>query len=236
MSPKLAEAYRYLITEYSKLSWFALAVLIISFVPDWHGRLVWWYAAVVWLLKHLASPYGRTGLVLVCAVLIWLDHRRVLQKRQSQLHDEMPASQAKPNLPDRVAELAKNIFRFLHDCGAQEIPSLTYVIKVNSGFMLYWFSHVERIEHELGFHGIWAYELGELIRLYRYAWSYDSIRKIAEALLEIKNKMELNEYKDLPITQKEIDRMSAKELRDHLEKDPDFYKQVTMLEAFKRPS
>lgn len=145
-------------------------------------------------------------------------------------------SEAELPLSERMAALAKNVFLFLRECGQEDPPSLSYIVKVHDGFMLLWFPKVEAITYELGFAGILDFTLGELIRKHHELWSYDTIRQVAEELLKVKNKMELNSYKALTLTQREVDQMSSAEMRRRIETDPDFGKQVDILEAFKRPS
>jgi hypothetical protein len=211
------------------------AALTTILVSTWTGIVIvthglkWWQQAILAFLTAL--------------LCVWAGVATYMARKQ--IHQQIPPPEGKINAPkkdnpqtllERVDTLAKGIFGFLRECGEEKIPSLTYVVKVHSGFMLYWFPRVEEMEHELGFAGIWAYEYGELIRLYRNAWSYDTIGKVAEALLEIRNKMELKEYKNQPLTQEEVDQMSSTEMRRRIETDPDFSKQMEILEAFKRPS
>jgi hypothetical protein len=134
--------------------------------------------------------------------------------------------EAESPLVDRMTALAKNIFLFLRERGQEDPPSLSYIVKVHDGFMLLWFPKVEAITYEPGFVGIVDFTLGELMRKHQELWSYDSIKQVAETLLAVKNKMELNSYKALTLTQREVDQMSSTEMRRRIETDPDFSKQV----------
>ena len=139
-----------------------------------------------------------------------------------------------PTLEDRLGQLAKDIFAFLRQRGEENPPSLGYIVKVHDGFMLYLHERVERIAYELGASGILEFELGELLRRNANGFSFDAIKQIAESLLRIKNKIELNSYKTSTLTKVDIDNMTSAELKERM-KDPEFRNQAEVLLNFKRP-
>jgi hypothetical protein len=138
-------------------------------------------------------------------------------------------------LQDRLGALAREIFAFLAKCGREDekqVPSITYLTKVHDGFMLQLHGSVERITYELGAAGVLDFRLGELLRVHENAFIYETIRQIGETLLAVKSKLELHEYQNVLLTQKDIDQMNSGEYRARLESDPEFAKQVEALSRF----
>jgi hypothetical protein len=113
------------------------------------------------------------------------------------------------------------------------MPSLGYIVKVHDGFMLYLYGRVEKITYELGASGIIEFELSELLRKNANGFSYDAIKQIAESLLKVKNKMELNSYKTSTLTKADIDSMTSAELKERMN-DEEFRNQVDALLNFRR--
>ena len=117
------EAY----TRLSPITQGALVLLLIV-IPDWVSRGGFWYgvALAAWprLKMTYDSPYGKLGLVILAFVLIWLDQRRLAQKRPKmydsrtlkgrtlQLRDEIKAfydSAPSPPPPQADGE-AKDVY------------------------------------------------------------------------------------------------------------------------------
>ncbi len=86
---------------YSKLTAFGIAVVVVSFIPDWQGRIDFWSKAIRWTVPHLASPIGRFLLVICGVVIIWLDHRRVLGRRGKPHPKSLPGRTLK--LKDQIS-------------------------------------------------------------------------------------------------------------------------------------
>jgi hypothetical protein len=218
----------------------ALLLWIAKDLPDWIGRRDFWGINLP-KFGHFLKTWEALLVPVLVGLLIWLDHRAVLRKHHGdeRLLAEPPQqatqNEVKVPLAERMTVLAKNIFLFLRECGQEDPPSLSYIVKVHDGFMLLWSPQVEAITYELGFVGIVDFTLGELIRRHHEGWSYDTIKQVAEALLTVKNKMELNSYKALTMTYRDLEQMSSDEIIRRSNSDPEFRQQAAILEAFKPP-
>jgi hypothetical protein len=194
-----------------------------------HG-LKWWQQAILAFLTAL--------LCLWAGVATYFARKHPHQvNTEEQKPDPKQATRSEANvpLPDHIDALAKEVFTFLGECGEENPPSLSYIVKVHDGFMLTLHERIERVSYELGWVGVVDFELGELLRINANAFSYDAIKKIAEALLAVKHKLELNSYRKATLTVREIRRLTTDELNEKL-KDPWFAKQVDVLLSIKPPS
>jgi len=159
---QLRKTFRELKEEYTKLTWFAIAVLIVSVVPDWQGRLEYWSAAIRWALPHLASGWGRTALMIFGLALIWLDHRRVLA-RHGKAHPR--------SLEGRCLKVRDGMQTFLDSLGEQQKGFLDgetetqYIVRAATERGRRWnllghyyelncAAEVSRLFHEFGLRGV----------------------------------------------------------------------------------
>ena len=84
--------------------WFLLKV-----IPDMFGVKDFWsgHAAVIW--RYVAA-HSTVSVTVVCALLIWLDNRRVIQKRGPRPHD-------RKTLKGRLLQLRDDLSAFLQSVG-----------------------------------------------------------------------------------------------------------------------
>jgi len=218
----------------------AFVLWIIVSIPDWAGRRDFWRANVG-MVRQFAVAHSQAVLLAVFCLLIWLDHRAVLKKHriepQPKTESAPPAaeqSKAK-SLQTLLGELADGLFTFLGQVGENKMPSLAYIIKVHNLFVRDWYPRLEGVAYELGIQGIIEPGFGQLLGDHHDAFDYGRIRDIAEALLRIKNNLELRAYKEVTLTAHEVDKMSSTALRRRIDGEAGFTEQVDTLEKFKRP-
>jgi hypothetical protein len=165
---RLSEIFVNLKEEYSKLTWIAIAILIVSFVPDWQARLEYWSKAVRWTIPHLASPLGRVFLILCGIGIIWLDHRRVLAKhgkphpkslkaRTLKLRDAMQAYLDKAPADDNYGN--DSVRGTVHTASGFKLR----VTKLHHGFELKFRDAVTRLFHEFGEKNVYDNQLAQLL-------------------------------------------------------------------------
>jgi len=219
-------------------------VWIIINLPDWVGRKDFWKSHV-WDVYRVAMANKTIFTLLICALVIWLDHRTVLSRQRLPVADAVPLpgptipalpTQATTEaLPEKLEALAKDVFAFLARCGKEEgVPSIGYLLRVHDGFMLNLYAKVETMSYELGASGVVDFTIGEILRKNANAFSYRTISEIAEALLAIKHKLELKAYKDATLTGKDVAGMTSADMKQRMS-DPDFVAQVNALANFKQP-
>lgn len=190
---RLKEFLGRLKAEYSKLSLAGIAVLIVSFIPDWQGRIEFWSKVLRSLIPHLASPGGRMILMVCGGLIIWLDHRRFLA-RHGKPH---PAS-----LQGRCLKVRDDMQSFLDSLGEKQKSFLEgetqveYITRSSAETGRRWellghyyelncASEVESIYHEFGVRGVHevTLEKGELRSRKKeedYKFIIEALSKLAE--------------------------------------------------------
>jgi hypothetical protein len=201
------------------------------------GAVITLAALFMKTIRRVPEPLFYGILLLVACFCFWVLSNR-FGKRYGARQKSAPAPppaivQTETTIENRLGELAKDIFAFLRQRGEEKMPSLGYIVKVHDGFMLYLYGRVEKITYELGASGIIEFELSELLRKNANGFSYDAIKQIAESLLKVKNKMELNSYKTSTLTKADIDSMTSAELKERMN-DEEFRNQVDALLNFRR--
>jgi hypothetical protein len=138
------------------LTVFGAATAIIGGLPNWHGIVLWWWEAARWIIPRLGSTWGRVCLIAFGIALIWLDHRRVLKKRERRYD---PTS-----LKGRALKLRDEMQAFLDNAPAATKPSKEMTDeeildtaftdprppKLRHGYHLLFEDRVMTIYHELG--------------------------------------------------------------------------------------
>src|SRR5579863_8082674 len=83
----------------------AFCWFVLTTIPRWFGIKNFWstHLALIWrvLIEH-----GTIAVAIACAVLIWLDHRRVLKKREPQPYDPNSVKGRTLQLRDDLQKLA----------------------------------------------------------------------------------------------------------------------------------
>lgn len=173
---------------------------------------------------------------MICALVIWLDHRSLVKKHQRALASPTAMlSGDSQSLTDRIGALAKNLFGFLAEVGDENPPSIGYIMRVHGLFLRDWYPEVEAVANEIGIVGYVDFKFGTLVGNHHEAFGRRRIQEIAEYLLKIKSDIELKGYRKATLTQVEVDNMTSTELRK-LFADPLSQGQIELLHRFKQPS
>jgi hypothetical protein len=77
---------------------------IAAWVPDAFGRVDFWSRHIGWVWRHIYT-HSSLSVAVVCGVLIWLDHRRVIAKRGPQPHDSKTVKGRTLRLRDDLQKL-----------------------------------------------------------------------------------------------------------------------------------
>jgi hypothetical protein len=101
----------------------AALVFLAKEVPDAFGRKDFWSTHLV-LIWKVISAHSTISTIVACALVIWLDHRRVLEKRDKKPHDLR-------TLKGRTEKLTDDLEEFLKRLG--ERPSLVYDKHMSAG-------------------------------------------------------------------------------------------------------
>ncbi len=120
MRQKITNLLDRLKAEYSKLSAFALLLVVWSFVPDSFSRADWWSKTLGWVFHHLSSAMGRVVLLVAGILLIYLDR----QRRRKSAHDIN-------TLQGRTLEFCDELRAFQKELGKQ--PTLDYKDSYSQG-------------------------------------------------------------------------------------------------------
>lgn len=192
-----------------------------------HG-LKWWQQAILVALYLI---------VIACAAIaIFIVHKRH-RVPESSAPKEVPTvtqqDSSATGLSQRIDALAKGLFGFLKSLGEESPPSISYIVRVHSGYMRAWYHKVEDVAYELGIFGYVDFKFAKLTGNELEAFSYSRIREIAEYLLKIKNEMELNGLRNSTLSQKDVEKMSSDELKRRWD-EPGFQSDVNMLGVFKQ--
>lgn len=176
------------------------------------------------------------GVLTVIALALFVFFAHKLPHREVVSSESTPKPAVPPAEPDtlagRIDKLAKDLFGYLKECGEEIPPTVSYIVKVHSGYMRHWYPKVEDVAYQLGMDGYVDFNFAGLIGNSLDAFSYKRIREIAEYLLKIKNELELHGLRKSTLTQKEVDDMTSGDLRKRCD-DPGFQGDVNMLGMFK---
>src|SRR5437899_1771488 len=131
-----------------------------------------WLKSLRWIIPHLASTSGRVILMVSGLSMIWLDHRRIMRKREPKPLDES-------TLKARTLKLRNEIQAFLdtvpisYDSISQAsrkddiLQSSGLELRVNRlhhGYELRFAEPVTRIFNEFGQRGLWDVILADGMR------------------------------------------------------------------------
>lgn len=153
-----------------------LLIWIAKSVPDIFGRADFWSKNIGWVW-HRIYDHSTISVTILCGLLIWLDHRRVIAKSESKPHDLK-------TLRGRTFKLRDDIKTFFDSLGAEVDPkrqpgetqpgwlrrvgedNSLRISKLIHGYELRFAPQVVRTYHEYGELGINDVELWKLICIY----------------------------------------------------------------------
>jgi hypothetical protein len=134
---------------------------VLTTVPRWFGIKNFWSTHLILEWKWL-SEYSAFTVPIVCALLIWLDHRRVLNKRGKPVDDTTLKGRAL-KLRDGLEMLLEEAESIPVDANVREGNFYTQASarweKIAHGYELRFASDIKRICHELGESGFSDTEL-----------------------------------------------------------------------------
>jgi len=204
-------------------------------IPDAFGRKDFWsvHLTSIW---HFLSAHSTPSVILACALLIWLDNRRVIKNRGPKPYDER-------TLRGRTLKLRDNIKAFLESVGPppkdrmlgeSQVGYLRRVDTVASkrasqlvhGYELRFAESVTRTYHEYGELGWNDTELMDVIQ--RPFKNEKCYQLLIDALGRLAEKTEILDA-DPTLTWTDINNMTADDMRKKLTESKEFERNVNAL-------
>ena len=124
-------------------------VWIAKVIPDVFGRTDFW-AKNGGFLWHTAYDHATLSITLLCALLIWLDHRRVLKKLHGAGEDPHSLKGRAIKLRERIVKYVEERPKPVHDPQKGYMEGVQWSERLTCGFDLHFRDEAERLYLEFG--------------------------------------------------------------------------------------